>query len=410
MRILTISLCMVGVLLLATGTPVLAGDEATTMDVHLKDTPVAQALKQVAEAAGINIVVTPDAKERHVSLQLRDVPWKTALHAIASAAGLQVKHTQGNVYVVTVNQGALKPVDDTGWKTLGIRQELERKLAETRARIGDLEARLAAARRANAAADESKAKRKTDTVLLGKLTGRVLDAKGKPVKGVRVQVPRTPGQQVTYVQLYDVRDLDLDAGGVTPILERLRKEGARIEQKGDHGVLVVSGSEQAQTRIRMALEDARRKRGMGPKVLERGITLPGRQGPARFVVERKGAATAPKTVTRSVGMEGRVIATFVGGDEKALGDRADQLAQAAKLLDAAGAREEAARVREQAKQARVAYRAAVERRRLAAKAVHMQRADLGARIDALRTDVAALRKEVGDLTSLVRELVERRRR
>ena len=63
--------------------------------LELKETRVSDALRFLAELADLNVVVTPAAGERTVSLFLRDVPARRALEAICKVSGLWYREDGG---------------------------------------------------------------------------------------------------------------------------------------------------------------------------------------------------------------------------------------------------------------------------------------------------------------------------
>jgi type II secretory pathway component HofQ len=80
------------------GTPA-AGAQLAAVDLALKEAPIHEALRALAVAARVNLVVDPEVTGT-VSIDVRGAPWRDVLEAIARDHGLRVEQT-GPVLRVT---------------------------------------------------------------------------------------------------------------------------------------------------------------------------------------------------------------------------------------------------------------------------------------------------------------------
>ena len=96
------------------------GDTRVTLEV--KDQPIEDVIKHIAEASGINIILGQGIDEK-VTLTLKQVPWRVALDIVAEKAGCSLVQKAANVIQVVQPQpvtfnftGADIKVVIDGWK------------------------------------------------------------------------------------------------------------------------------------------------------------------------------------------------------------------------------------------------------------------------------------------------------
>lgn len=79
--------------------------------LHLRDAPVADILRVLADSAGLNLVLHPDVKGT-LTLDLREVPWPRALEIVLKSAGLG-SELRGNVLYVAPVRALLQEARDS---------------------------------------------------------------------------------------------------------------------------------------------------------------------------------------------------------------------------------------------------------------------------------------------------------
>lgn len=89
-----------------------ADPESTPISIDAKDVSVTEALRMLAKAAGVNIVIGPDVSGTLPSIELHDVTVETALRIIATAHGLYW-HKDGNVFIVSSQPPRTQPATGT---------------------------------------------------------------------------------------------------------------------------------------------------------------------------------------------------------------------------------------------------------------------------------------------------------
>ena len=84
----------------ADGAPAASGDELRPINIDVKDAPIADVLRMLGKAAGVNIVLGAGINGTVEAISLHDVTVDAALEVIAKAQGLYVDY-HNNVYLVT---------------------------------------------------------------------------------------------------------------------------------------------------------------------------------------------------------------------------------------------------------------------------------------------------------------------
>jgi hypothetical protein len=251
-----------------------------------------------------------------------------------------------------------------------------------------------------------------------------------------------PGAAPRRLRVFDVRDVPADDPGVQRVIDEITKQGAEVQRT--KGALVVRCTAAQADVLGAALRKARGDRPFlvaggggtvvvkkfGPVVMGKRAAKTGGGGvgvdkDGRLRVKAKGAFKLDGVRILGLGTKDghvRVSSSWqplAVAHEAAMAHKADQLQQAARLLEQAGEKADAARywaeadkLRTQAatlRKARVAAeRAAAERARASAASAG-RTAGVQDDLRALRQDVASLRKEVRELTGLVRQLLAARR-
>jgi type IV pilus assembly protein PilQ len=98
--------------LLAGGAPAAlaqAVDGPGPVTINAVATPASQILEILAERSGLNIVATPEAAERLISIKLRETPFSEALNVVVRAAGLAYERL-GDTIVVADPQRLSAPI------------------------------------------------------------------------------------------------------------------------------------------------------------------------------------------------------------------------------------------------------------------------------------------------------------
>ncbi len=407
------------------------------IDVTFEDTPVRTAITQVAEQAGANVIVSPKVKGG-ITLKLHSVPWRQALDAIAQAAGsVVIDEDYGIVRIVPANEAPRKA---------RVQAELERAAELKRAaEVARMQVRLAEieALRARAVAEGRTEEARRLLAQLTELRANVATEKVAP--------DHRPAQidkrsKLHIVTVHDVRDLQKSARAtLDELIREIEGAGARVTRT--NGQLIVNADSKRQSEIARALEGLRRQVAAKqdivldfgePKVVREKITSTkaGRYrvklGPDGRILEKQKIpddADIPDGVDLVTVGRKQVLLSRVQTDAQlaAARKRIAELSQALTHLRAAGAEADAKRLHGTIAKARAALDAAVkareeaERRRqrvvpYSSSAPLLGRksasgvAGLQASIQALRTDVNGLRREVRQLTGLVRELLEQRER
>ena len=84
----------------ADGAPAASGEELRPINIDVKDAPIADVLRMLGKAAGVNIVLGAGVTGTVEAISLHDVTVDVALQVIADAQNLHV-YQHDNVYVVS---------------------------------------------------------------------------------------------------------------------------------------------------------------------------------------------------------------------------------------------------------------------------------------------------------------------
>jgi hypothetical protein len=398
-------------------------DDGKLIDVTFKDTPVRKAITKLADMAGANIIMSPKVKGS-VTVQLQGVAWREALDMIAQSTGS---------VVIEEDFGILRVVPAAEAKPSSAKRELERaaELAHAHARLAELEAKLAKAR-AEKHGDEVQLLAEQ----LARLRADIAESRARAARAAAVRAPGTAQITEHGVTIYDTRDLGEEQ--LKQILLKFRKKTTDI--RFTNGQLIVRTGPATQKELAKALEQARKRQAAAkedivvdfgkPITTRESVRLRGQLGPDGRIVFVKEKTGDDGDKLDTVTLDGkRVFLSRVQTDAQlaAARKRIAELSQALTHLRAAGAEADAKRLHGTIAKAKAALAAAVKAREEAEQrrqrvVPYMSAVPLLGRksasgdaglqhsIQALRKDVNGLRREVRQLTGLVRKLLEQRER
>ncbi len=381
-------------------------DDEKHLDLTYHQTPVRKAITDIANKAKANVIMHPDVKGE-VTLMLRGVPWRDALDAVAKATGNVVKEEDfGILRVLPGKKRAGDPLASM------MAERSVKELAAARLRMAELEAKLARAR-ADGNAGRADVQRIEDELArlrpgLDRARRALEEAAALRARVAERKLAKPSKQTVT---VYDVADLGKGPKAVERIAGELKRHGLKVERNGNQ--LIIVTTPEGHKRVQALLESKRRDQPYNvgkPYVTTKkeSVRYRVKLGPDGKVLKREKVYETP---IDKLPLPGNIEGMK---QRKRIAD----LTAAMKLLESAGDMEGAARLKKhiveaKAKYAELARRKAEADRLRSARTYHgpyQKDGDLRGAVKALHADVRALRGEVRELSSLVKRLLEQRRR
>lgn len=408
------SLLVLGLLLMAVPATAHADDAPTTkITVQFKNQEVTKVIETLAKFGKASVIVSPEVTGT-ISVNFVETPWRTALEVVVKTVGGKLIEEAGGILRVV-------PAGDAA-KAKGIRVLVSKAKAAVEARRS-LEVLLVESKKR---ADELRVKLEKERASH--------PHKRRVILNPLVVQSKPSTQAAVVLRLYDVRDLKTLHGkpiDVAEIVTGVVKGDGTLNKKP--GILVLRGTPDVHERVTRVLTKLRTAQGdrvtigLGGGAGGKTVYLPRVTKDLRVFVDQLDARTASgpsgskgrRVVKHKSGdviiVDGKHTGTWRSVHEGAHGlgaqsfaaqkKRIGNLQQAARYLDAAGDKAGAKRVRAQI----AAATQKLKHSEAAAKAgaVHHE---VQASIQGLRKDVIALRKDVRELTNLVRRLLKQQQR